>query len=86
MHKSSRLLVDWCQALRITDIVFGNNPGWKSRVHLGRRMNQKFVQIPHDAFIQQVEYKAAEVGMRLHRQEESYTSKASVTHRISRLC
>ena len=77
MHKSSRLLVDWCQALGITDIVFGNNPGWKSRVHMGRRTNQKFVQIPHDTFIRQVEYKAAEVGIRVHRQEESYTSKAS---------
>ena len=77
MHKASRHLVDWCVEHDITVIVIGHNPLWKKKCRLGKRNTQNFVQIPYDIFVRMVKYKAAEVGIRVDRQEESYTSKAS---------
>lgn len=77
LHKASRFLVNFAHARGDTVIVFGKNKGWKKRVKLGRKTNQKFVQIPYDRFIAMVKYKAAELGIRVYETEESYTSKAS---------
>jgi putative transposase len=59
----------------------GKNLNWKTRVELGRKHNQEFVQIPHSRFIEMLTYKAQLVGIQVVRQEESYTSQASFLDR-----
>jgi putative transposase len=75
MHKSSRFIIDYCVEHEIGNIVVGYNVGWKDEVNIGKVNNQKFVSIPFDKFVKQLEYKAEEVGITVQRQEESYTSK-----------
>jgi len=77
LHKASRFVVDYCLETGISNIVVGYNPGWKQNVNLGKRNNQNFVQIPYLTLINQIEYKAALLGITVLRNEESYTSKCS---------
>ena len=75
MHKASRIIVDYCIENQIGRIVIGKNEGWKQEVNLGKRVNQKFLHIPHAHFINQISYKARLVGIEVSITEESYTSK-----------
>jgi len=72
---TSRFVVNYCLEKNIKNIVIGKNEGWKQEVHLGKRNNQKFVNIPFNKLIQQIIYKAEEVGIKVVTTEESYTSK-----------
>ncbi len=58
-------------------IVVGYNAGWKHKSHMGKKNNQKFVQIPFQKLIAAIENKCVKEGIRFFKQEESYTSKAS---------
>lgn len=75
MHKASRYIVEYCEENDIGKVIVGYNLGWKQEAKLGKVNNQKFVSIPHQQFINQLSYKAEEIGIELVRQEESYTSK-----------
>lgn len=77
LHKASRSVVDWCAENQITSLVIGRNKGWKQDVELGKKMNQHFVQIPFANFIQMLQYKAADAGLKVILTEESYTSGTS---------
>ena len=44
---------------------------------MGKKNNQEFVQLPFARIIQMLELKASQNGIRVIKQEESYTSKAS---------
>jgi putative transposase len=48
---------------RIGNIVIGKNKDWKDEVKLGKVNNQNFVSVPFNTFIEQVKYKAEEVGI-----------------------
>ncbi len=61
----------------IDTIVVGYNAGWKQNSHMGKKNNQKFVQIPFQKLIAAIENKCVKEGIRFFKQEESYTSKAS---------
>ncbi|MHA4265274.1 RNA-guided endonuclease TnpB family protein [Bacillus cereus] len=61
----------------IDTIVVGYNVGWKQNSHMGKKNNQKFVQIPFHKLIAAIENKCIKEGIRFFKQEESYTSKAS---------
>ncbi|KWW52781.1 transposase [Bacillus cereus] len=61
----------------IDTIVVGYNAGWKQNSHMGKKNNQKFVQIPFHKLIAAIENKCIKEGIRFLKQEESYTSKAS---------
>ena len=75
MHKASRNIVNYCIEHKIEKIIIGNNIHWKKNINIGKRNNQKFVSIPHSKLIEQIEYKAEEVGIKVIITEESYTSK-----------
>lgn len=75
IHKSSRFIVNYCIENKIKTIVIGLNKNWKQGINIGKRNNQKFVQIPHSKFINKIRYKAEEVGIIVIIHEESYTSK-----------
>lgn len=77
LHKASRYIVDLLVSEGIGVLVIGRNKGWKNEANIGSRNNQNFVQIPHAKLWQMVEYKARLVGIFVHYQEESYTSKCS---------
>ena len=67
--------VDYAENHSIGIIVIGKNDGWKQEINIGKRNNQNFVQVPFNNLIEQIEYKAEEIGIKVLRQEESYTSK-----------
>ncbi|KYH34109.1 putative transposase DNA-binding domain protein [Clostridium tepidiprofundi DSM 19306] len=57
--------------------MIGNNKDWKRESKLSKRINQSFVGIPHQRFIEMIQYKAEEVGLNVILTEESYTSGTS---------
>jgi len=81
LHTASRRIIDLLVKEGIGTLVIGKNPFWKSRVELGKKHNQEFVQIPHAKFIELLTYKAERAGITVIVTEESYTSKASFLDR-----
>jgi len=77
LHKSSRYIIDYCLTHNIGRIVIGKNKGWKNKVNIGKKNNQKFVSIPVAEFISMIEYKGELVSIIVDTREESYTSKCS---------
>lgn len=74
-HKYSRMIINHLIVNRIGNLVVGYNAGWKQSVNLGKRNNQKFVQIPFARLISYLKYKCEIAGIRFVKNEESYTSK-----------
>lgn len=77
LHKASRYLINVLLERGIGTLVIGQNEGWKQECKIGKQNNQNFVSIPHTRFIEQLQYKAARVGITVIVTEESYTSLAS---------
>ena len=75
IHKISRWIVNYCVNNNIGSIVIGLNKGWKQNINLGKKTNQKFVEIPFSKLIDKITYKAKLVGINVITTEESYTSK-----------
>ncbi|MCV3213211.1 transposase [Plectonema radiosum NIES-515] len=77
LHTVSRRVIDWCQLNDISQLIIGNNQGWKQDINIGKKNNQSFTKIPHAKLIHLLTYKAELVGIKVIVTEESYTSKAS---------
>ena len=77
MHTASKRIIDTLAQEKIGVLVIGHNKDWKQEANLGDRINQNFVQIPFNRFIQMLTYKAQLKGVRVILTEESYTSKCS---------
>lgn len=77
VHKASRFLVNYCRSNEINTIVIGNNKNWKQNSKMNKKVNQNFISIPYYNFIQKVQYKAEEFGIKVIVTEESYTSGTS---------
>lgn len=77
LHNITSFLSQYFDEMCIEKFFIGKNTGWKNNVSLGKKTNQKFVQIPFNTFISQLRYKCLRCGMEVIEQEESYTSKAS---------
>lgn len=75
MHKISRFIIDFCKKNNIGTIVIGLNKNWKQNINLGKKNNQKFVEIPFSSLVDKISYKAKLVGIDVKITEESYTSK-----------
>lgn len=75
LHHTSRFIINYCIENKIGNIVIGKNAGWKDSVNLGKVNNQKFVYVPYEKLIQQIEYKAEEVGITVTKVGENHTSK-----------
>lgn len=75
IHKVSRYIIDFCKDNNIGSIVIGLNKGWKQNIDLGKRNNQKFVEIPFLRLIDKITYKGKLIGIDVITTEESYTSK-----------
>lgn len=75
IHKISRWIIDFCIKHNIGTVVIGLNKGWKQEIKLGKRLNQKFVEIPFTKLIDKIAYKGKFIGIDVQTTEESYTSK-----------
>ena len=77
MHKYSKYLIDFAIENNCNTIIIGNNKDWKRECPLSKRVNQNFVNIPHQRFIEMIQYKCENVGINCILTEESYTSGTS---------
>ena len=75
IHKVSRYIVNHCIDNNIGSLVIGLNKGWKNGINLGKRINQKFVEIPFSKLVEKISYKCKLAGIGFQTNEESYTSK-----------
>lgn len=75
IHKISRFIVNYCIENNIGTVVIGLNKGWKQGINLGKKTNQKFVEIPFSILIDKIVYKSKLIGINVITHEESYTSK-----------
>lgn len=77
LHKASKYIIDLAVENNISTIVVGNNKGWKQESKLSKKVNQTFVGLPHQIFIDMLTYKGEDVGISVITTEESYTSGTS---------
>ncbi|MGD1698470.1 RNA-guided endonuclease InsQ/TnpB family protein [Dapis sp. BLCC M229] len=77
LNKATRYLINWCRKNRISTLVVGVNYSMKQNINLGKKTNQKFVQIPHHSLRMKLKAMCDRYGLTYSEQEESYTSKAS---------
>ena len=77
LHHVTSFLSQYLDEMCIEKVFIDKNVGWKNNISLGKKTNQKFVQIPFNTFISQLKYKCLLRGIEVIEQEESYTSKAS---------
>lgn len=77
MHQASRLIVNYCVAFDIREIIIGHNKNQKYKSHMGKIGNRTFVQVPFNSLINKIKYKAELEGIKVIEHEESYTSKSS---------
>jgi len=75
IHCASRHIVNYCIRNNIDTVVIGYNEGWKQNLKINN--NQQFVSLPFRNFVSRLEYKLKEIGVKVIKTEESYTSKAS---------
>jgi lycopene cyclase CruP len=77
VNKAARLAIDFCLENQIGTLVFGWNKGQKDGAQMGRKTNQKFVQVPTARLKDRIKQMCEVCGIRFVETEESYTSKAS---------
>ena len=77
MHKLSKVIIQYAKSKNIDTIIIGHNNGWKQSADIGKRNNQNFVQLPFNTLINQIRYKAEEIGINVIVQDESHTSECS---------
>ena len=75
IHKISRWIINFCVEHNIGTIIIGLNKGWKQKIKLGKRLNQKFSEIPFSKLIDKISYKGKFTSVDVQTTEESYTSK-----------
>ena len=77
LHKISKFIVTFALSNDIHTIVIGSNKTWKQSISLGKRVNQSFINIPHQKLIEKIIYKARNLDINVILTEESYTSGTS---------
>ena len=77
IHKASKSIIDYTLSCGANTIVVGNNKDWKRNSSMSKKVNQSFVGLPHQKLIEQIQYKAENVGIKVILTEESYTSGTS---------
>ncbi len=76
INKAARIVVKHCLKNGIGTIVFGWNQGQKNGANMGRRNNQKFVQIPTARLKQRIAQLCDLFGIQFIETEESYIATA----------
>ncbi|MCP2730942.1 RNA-guided endonuclease InsQ/TnpB family protein [Limnofasciculus baicalensis] len=81
VNKAACLVVNHCLKNGIGVIVFGWNKRQKDSANMGKKTNQKFVQIPTGRLKKRIAQLCEQHGIQFVETEESYTSKASFVDR-----
>lgn len=76
-NKAARLVIEHCLSNKIGTLVFGWNKQQKQNANMGKKTNQKFVQIPTARLKERIKQLCDIYGIRFEETEESYTSKSS---------
>lgn len=77
MHLISKRVVEYCMANNIDTLICGFNKEWKQNSRMSHKINQKFIYIPFNNFVNMLAYKCENVGIKFILTEESYTSGTS---------
>ncbi|MBE9215331.1 transposase [Plectonema cf. radiosum LEGE 06105] len=77
VNKAARLVINHCLDNKIGTLVFGWNKGQKDGADMGKKNNQKFVQIPTARLKDRIAQLCEQYGIKFVETEESYTSKSS---------
>lgn len=77
VNKAARQVINHCLEEEMGTLVFGWNKDQKRRSNMGRKGNQKFVQVPTGKLKDRIQQLCELYGIEFVEQEESYTSKAS---------
>ena len=77
VNKTARIVVNHCLENKIGTVVFGWNEGQKNSANMGKKTNQKFVQIPTARLKERIKQLCEIHGIQFVETEEAYTSKAS---------
>ena len=77
MHLISKRVIEYCLKNNIDTLVCGLNKEWKQNSKMSHKVNQKFIYIPFNSFVNMLAYKCENVGIRFILTEESYTSGTS---------
>ena len=77
VNKAAKLVIQHCLDNNIGTIVFGWNKKQKQNSNMGKKTNQKFVQIPTAKLKTRIEQLCLKYDIRYLETEESYSSKAS---------
>ena len=87
LHKITRYIVGYCREKEITCVILGDIHNIRQGKDLGRKVNQKLHELPYEKLTGMLEYKLRLYGIRLVKQEESYTSQCSpLSREVSRSC
>lgn len=78
-HKASRNIINYLLKNKneVSILVIGYNQGWKQNSPLSKNVNQTFIQMGFNTFIQMITYKAKEQGILVILQSETYSSGTS---------
>lgn len=77
INKAARLVINHCLKNGIGTIVFGWNQGNKQEINLGRKNNQKIVQVPTARLKERISQLCEQYKIRFVETEEANTSSAS---------
>ena len=77
VNKAARKVIQHCLNNQIGTVVFGWNKGQKDSANMGKKTNQKFVQIPTGRLKDRIAQLCEQHGIKFVETEESYSSKAS---------
>lgn len=77
VNKAARIVINHCLENKIGTLVFGWNKSQKDGADMGKKNNQKFVQIPTGKLKDRIAQLCEQYGIQFLETEESYTSKAS---------
>lgn len=77
LHKITRYVADYCRSEGICTVVIGDIAGIREDNDLGSRINQQLHSLPYAQLYTMLEYKLKRYGIRLIKQEESYSSQCS---------
>jgi IS605 OrfB family transposase len=77
VNKAARKVIQHCLDNQIGTVIFGWNKGQKNSANMGKKTNQKFVQIPTGRLKDRIAQLCQQYGIKFVETEESYSSKAS---------
>lgn len=77
VNKAAKKVIQHCLNNQIGTVVFGWNKGQKDSANMGKKTNQKFVQIPTGRLKDRIAQLCEQHGIKFVETEESYSSKAS---------